>query len=86
MEQNIKGKQSPMISEEEAQMLLKLSRKAEWVFPSSSGRPIAKSIPEWLENIKINRELLSGAVQFFLEKNRPDEAYELSANVWLRWA
>ena len=85
MEQNIKGKQTPMISEEEAQRLLKLSRKAEWVFPSSSGRPIAKSIPEWLENIKINRELLSGAVQFFLEKNRPDEAYELSANVWRLW-
>ncbi len=85
MKQNMNVKQHHMITEEEAQRLLQLSRKAEWVFPSSSGRPIAKSIPEWLENIKINRELLSVAVQFFLAKGRPDEAYELSANVWRLW-
>ena len=85
MEQNMKGKQSHMISEEEAQRLLQISRKAEWVFPSSSGRPVAKNIPEWVNSIRSNLALLPGAVQFFLEKNRQDEAYELSANVWRLW-
>ncbi len=85
MEQNMKGKQSHTISEEEAQRLLQISRKAEWVFPSSSGRPIAKSVPEWLNSIRGNQALLSKAIQFFIEKGRQDEAYELSANMWRLW-
>jgi tetratricopeptide (TPR) repeat protein len=85
MEQNMKGKQPLRISEEESQRLLQISRKAKWAFPSSSGRPVAKSIPEWLNSIRSNQAVLSGAVQFFLEKGRPDEAYELSANVWRLW-
>ncbi len=85
MDQNIKDRQPLMISEEEAQRLLQISRKAEWAFPSSSGRPVAKSIPEWLNSLRIDRPLFSGAVQFFLEKGRVDEAYELSANVWRLW-
>ncbi len=86
MQQNIKGKQKPLlISEEQAGMLLQISRKANWLFPSSLGRPIAKDIPEWLNSILINQSLLPEVVKYFLEKDQIDEAYELSANVWRLW-
>ena len=86
MQQNIKGKAKPhLISEENAERLLQISRKAEWLFPSSLGRPIAKDIPEWLDSIIISRSLLPEAVKHFLEKGQIDKAYELSANVWRLW-
>jgi len=86
MQQNIKGKQKPLlISQEHAGRLLQISRKAKWLFPSSLGRPIAKDIPEWLDSIIISRSLFPEAVKYFLEKRQIDEAYELSANVWRLW-
>ena len=86
MQQNIKGKQKPLlISEENAERLLQISRKAKWLFPSSLGRPIAKDIPEWLDSIMISWSLLPESVKYFLEKGQMDKAYELSANVWRLW-
>ena len=86
MQQNIKGKQKPLlISEEHAGRLLQISRKAKWLFPSSLGRPIAKNIPEWLDSIIISQSLLPEAVKYFFEKGQIDEAYELIANVWRLW-
>ena len=70
---------------EDAVRLLQISRKAEWVFPSSSGRPIKKDIPEWLNNIMASRSLLPDAVKYFLANDRVEEAYELAANVWRLW-
>jgi tetratricopeptide (TPR) repeat protein len=86
MQRNIKGEQKSLaISEEQAERLLQISRKAKWLFPSSLGRPIAKDNPEWLDSIINNRSLFPEAVKYFLEKDKIDEAYELSANVWRLW-
>lgn len=86
MQKNINEEQrSPMISEEDSVRLLQISRKAEWLFPSSLGRPVAKDIPEWLNSIITNQAVLPLAVKYFVENDRLDEAYELSANVWRLW-
>ncbi len=86
MKQNINDKQKPFsITKEQAERLLQISRKVKWLFPSSSGRPIAKDIPEWLKNIINSRSLFPEAVKYFLEKDQINDAYELSAHVWRLW-
>lgn len=86
MPKHFKGNtNSLLISEEKAVSLLQISRKAKWLFPSSSGRPVAQDIPEWLDSIIVNQSLLPESLEYFVENGQIDKAYELTANIWRLW-
>ena len=87
---NVKDEKSEMEnikvnSNIDIEQLLILSREATWTFPSSSGRPLPKILPEWFARVSSERNSFVKAVSNLLKTGNYDSAFEIAANVWRLW-
>ncbi len=66
--------------------LLDQSRKVEWSFPTSMGRPVLWDKPgESVERLSRERDSFMESVIFLMRNAAEDHAMELAANVWRLW-
>ena len=70
---------------DDAVRLLGLSREARWTFPSSSGRPVPREAPEWVERFLAEKASFVEAAHLLLASGHAQQATEIAANVWRLW-
>ena len=72
---------------EEAERFLKLSREANWAFPTSfSNSAIVRPGGEvWVERLSAERPAFAQAARVLVRSGDEDAAAELAANVWRLW-
>lgn len=69
----------------EADAMLARSRELQWTFPSSSGRPVAKTVDPAIATLLDERESIVEAARFFVAAGDAAAATELAASTWRLW-
>ena len=70
----------------EAKRLVDLSRRANWAYPTSFGRPVRwDRTEEWVESLGKERDSFVKAVRYLMQNGQEDLALEIAANVWRLW-